>query len=409
MVLVVLDTVRADHTSLCGYSRPTTPTLEALAERGSCTCGAVSPGAWTLPSHASYFTGKPVLEHQADFAEGGGFRTSQLAAAIRPLDGRWPTLAEQLQRRGYQTFGVSANPVLSLGSGLQRGFDRFLSCRPGPKCPGSPMNRRVLGLLDEARTDRPLFLFVNYIDAHWNWSAVHAGVEWVPPTPAFGALESPALANQFLSGSLRGQHARSFLQRRRDLYDWGVFLADQSLGQLLGELERRGWFSAGYRLVVASDHGELLGEHGLLDHGRSLHEANNRVPVCIVDTRGPQTPLGSSVSALVVHDLVLGEPPGAYPIESVAFPRTDASGPAGNELWTAQWEGSVKTMQHGAVVESYDVDADPGELHPTTPASDRSGRQRVGELARQASELYRREGGTSPELLEDLRALGYVK
>jgi len=408
VVFVVLDTVRADHTSLCGYGRPTTPTLEALAEKGACTCQAVSPGAWTLPSHASYFTGAPVLEHEADFAQAGGVQAAwDQSVSIRPLDGRLPTLAERFRDKGYQTVALSANPVLAPDSGLQRGFEHFEACKT--KCRGSRLNERARRFFDR-RLDRhrPLFLFANYMDAHSEWGPIPNAVAWVPPTRALAPNE---LVAEFLRGELAPDQARAFLQRRTDLYDWGVHRADESLGQLLAALEMRGWFSDGYRLVVTSDHGELLGEHGLLDHGVSLHEENNRVPLCVVDTARVPPPFASRVSGLVVHDLLLGEPPGGHTIDSVAFPRTDLAErtPAGVELWTAHWEGSAKTVMHGEVVETYDLDADAGEAAPTTPPPENEGRRHVVAEAQRASRLFAREGATSEKLLEILRAVGYVE
>ena len=125
VIFVVLDTVRADRTSLCGYEHPTTPTLEKLVELGaSYACDSHAPSTWTLPSHASFFTGRELTEHLS--GAGGGTR-NMTWGSVTPLDDRWPTLAEEMTDRGYQTLFLSANPVVSERMGLTRGFDFAVS------------------------------------------------------------------------------------------------------------------------------------------------------------------------------------------------------------------------------------------------------------------------------------------
>src|SRR5262245_43250102 len=109
IVLVVLDTVRAGNVSGYGYGRPTSPELDSLAAEGALFLDATSPSTWSLPSHASLFTGVYPSSHGA---HGEHYY----------LDGRYPTLAQVLERRGYQTFCITANPWISDGLGLTRGF-----------------------------------------------------------------------------------------------------------------------------------------------------------------------------------------------------------------------------------------------------------------------------------------------
>ncbi len=117
VVFVVMDTVRADRTSLCGYRHPTTPMLEELVARGaSFACDSHSPSTWTLPSHASFFTGRDLDQHQA--GGGGGEQTMAWGTTVTPLSGRWPTLAEEMSARGYQTIVLSANPLVEERMGL---------------------------------------------------------------------------------------------------------------------------------------------------------------------------------------------------------------------------------------------------------------------------------------------------
>jgi arylsulfatase A-like enzyme len=123
VVFIVLNNVRADHLSLCGYERPTSPFLESLAKETAFTCAAQAPGSWTLPSHASYFTGLQVLEHGAHSLKSGERVSSNTSTLARPLALEHSTLAEKMRDQGYQTLMVSANPVLGDATGLSRGFD----------------------------------------------------------------------------------------------------------------------------------------------------------------------------------------------------------------------------------------------------------------------------------------------
>ncbi|MEC8423465.1 MAG: sulfatase-like hydrolase/transferase, partial [Myxococcota bacterium] len=122
VVLAVLDTVRADHVSDCGGSGQSTPVLsELVAAGGVLSCDAVAPGSWTLPSHASFFTGQPIEAHGAHFVPRDANNLLG-AMQVRPLQGA-RTLAEEFRARGYRTIALSGNPVIAESTGLVRGFD----------------------------------------------------------------------------------------------------------------------------------------------------------------------------------------------------------------------------------------------------------------------------------------------
>ena len=129
VVLVVLDMLRADRLSLCGATRPTTPNLSRLRDEGGAatSCRAYAPGTWTLPSHASFFTGEEVPVHGADSLLDPTDKesVSLWGDHVRPLGQGLPTLAERLGTAGYRTVLVSGNPIVSkwAATGLTRGFD----------------------------------------------------------------------------------------------------------------------------------------------------------------------------------------------------------------------------------------------------------------------------------------------
>ncbi len=293
LVFVVLDTVRADHLSACGYARPTSPTLERLVHAGaSLTCAAEAPGAWTLPSHASFFTGLPVSIHGSDRVPADATAEVHsesvdvfgMGERTRPLAEHFPTLAEQLSERGYQTAAVSANLVVSDTTGLLRGFDHRRAAG-AIQWRGDTLVAAVRDTLrDVERDGTPLFLFVNIIDAHQPFASVPSGLDWVEPQDAIfyhlGSDDDPFAG--FVSGRIQGE-ARADLQRRiTNGYDWGVHNADATLAGVLDTLDAHGWMDE-YRLVVTSDHGEFLGEHGLLDHGVYLYEPLTNVPLLVAE------------------------------------------------------------------------------------------------------------------------------
>lgn len=289
VILIVWDTVRRDNLSLYGYPRSNTPRLEALAPEAAVFDAAVAPSSWTLPTHGSLFTGRHPYELSADWEE--------------PLDGTFPTLAERFRANGYATGGFSANyDYVAIGSGLERGFIRF---RAQPGRPGAFVTSTALGrmLIDRWTTglrldrrwawrkyapmvndeflswvdgvgDRPIFAFLNYWDAHAPYQ-IHEGlVSGEPPEPP-------------------GIDFASDEETRRDIdgYDSAIGLMDRSVAELLGEIERRGRLDRTI-VVVVSDHGEHLWDHGLTSHANSLYAQLIRVPLVMV---GPGVPGGRRI------------------------------------------------------------------------------------------------------------------
>jgi arylsulfatase A-like enzyme len=282
VLLIILDTVRASALSLYGYERETTPQLDAFSQGGTVFEMAVAPAPWTLPSHATLFTGRYPAWLRIDF------RTS--------LEAGPPTLAEILARRGYYTVGMVANTgFVSWESGLARGFLEYhdypvnaeqvlRSSLPGSatiaerffgrkshvagrqkvseqiQVPPKPthylmdaedLTDRFLSWHASRDAKRPYFAFLNYFDAHFPYE---------PPD------------------SLR--RAFSASPKPRDLYDAEIRYMDGELGRLFGALRDKGELSNTI-VIVTSDHGEHFGERGLRLHGNSLYSAVVRVPLSI--------------------------------------------------------------------------------------------------------------------------------
>jgi arylsulfatase A-like enzyme len=310
VLLITLDTVRAQSMSLYGYSRMTTPNLERLAKNGVLFERAISAASWTLPSHASLFTGRFPHELSAD--------------RKTPLDGKYPTLAQVMSAQGYLTAGFVANlEYCTSESGLGQGFidyddydvssgnltlawslGNFLSQRPkvrqltgdwntlGRK-PASQVNAQFLNWLDR-NSGRPFFAFLNYFDAH---------SPYYPPAPfdqRFGPTtprDSP-LAEKWI-------HAKdvpaAVLQAEMNAYDGSIAYVDQQVGLLFDELGRRRLLENSL-VIIASDHGEEFGEHDVFSHGQSLYLPSLHVPL-LIQFPG-HVPSGKSVSrAVSLHDV----------------------------------------------------------------------------------------------------------
>ncbi len=316
-VFVILDTVRADHLSACGYTRPTTPVLDQLVSDGaSMSCTAVAPGSWTLPSHASFFTGLEVVEHGAHALahqpEENTPEGERKLGPARALPTDLPTLAEL-----RPAVLVSANPVLGPSSGLDRGFrSTTLATRFATHYGSKLVNAVDTALRDEVR-DGDL-LVINIADAHQPWKGVPDGVGWVGPQDALSY--SPKDPSSLWRRVHLGAEEPAALSRIVDLYDYALWKADRSLGQIIDAVATRGFTMD--RLVVTSDHGEHLGEHQLLGHGHYLNDENQIVPLLVKDhvaTEQPVLPEGF-ISATLAHDLVRGLPLEDRPVRAAAWP-----------------------------------------------------------------------------------------
>jgi arylsulfatase A-like enzyme len=306
IILITLDTVRADHLSLYGYPRPTTPRIDQWARHGVVFENAIASSSWTLPSHASIFTGLLPHQHGADWA--------------KPLDPSWWTLAEVLSLRGYETAGFTANLGngwigLGMGNGFELYDDDSTSVRHNLKSlllgnrvlqpfyekyvlpdtfdrrDARQINRDVLRWFHH-RSPRPYYLFINYFDVH---------EPYVAPThfPSRLGHVSPWVVGRIEAVmDEENNHLRLPAEDTKSLiaaYDNCLAFLDESVGNLLDSLSRLpGWEDT--IVIITSDHGEGFGEHGTYSHASNLHREVLHVPLVIF---GPKIPLGVRISRLV--------------------------------------------------------------------------------------------------------------
>jgi arylsulfatase A-like enzyme len=275
VVLIVIDTVRADRLSCYGYERPTTPHIDALCERGVRFANAFSTSSWTLPAHASLFTGLFPIEHGA---------TQERTR----LEGGPSTLAEILGAHGYATFAASDNPLVGSRTGLDRGFDAFVETWRGKRGlrhpePARHANlRAVMEFVDALEPGRPFFAFVNYIEGHGPYA---------PPEPHRSRFLAPGTSPELVRSALRRDAVGYYLDADsipaaelavlNDLYDGEVARVDALVGALVDALEESGRLRDTL-LVITSDHGENIGDHGHFRHVFSLYGTTVRIPLIAV-------------------------------------------------------------------------------------------------------------------------------
>jgi arylsulfatase len=249
LLLYVVDALRPDHLSLHGYARPTSPRLDALAQRASVFENAYSNGPDTMSAIPALFTSLLPVEG--------------LSELRHPGHPRRRTLAEVLDKRRYTTAAFQTNFTLRASLGFDRGFFRYelLVDESGPRKLGrvtaTALHDQVIPYAT-AQRKRPFFLYVQSLDVH---------NPYAPPPPFLGRW-----SNDTSRDPVSDLHP--------DRYDEAIAYADHELGRLLDALAESGVADSTV-IVVTADHGEALGEGGRILHGRSLHEEQVRIPLLV--------------------------------------------------------------------------------------------------------------------------------
>ena len=386
--MITIDTLRADALGSYGHTAAVTPRLDALAAAGVRFTAAHAHNVTTLASHANILTGRYPVDHGV--RDNAGFR---LPASL-------PTLATLLHDRGYRTGAfVSAFP-LDGRFGLSRGFDeyddRFVGSAPRPALleqerPGTETVARAVAWL-QARRDTPAFCWVHLYEPHY---------PYVPPEP---------LASRF----------------RGAPYDGEVAAADAALAPLLDPLLSAGRASDTL-VVVTSDHGESLGEHGEATHGIFAYEATLRVPLILyapgsLDPRVVDRPVRHvDILPTVLDALGVPAPPGLRGVSLLPLARGAASSDessyfeALSGMLNRGWAPLTGVIRGGGkfidlpIPELYDLAADPAEqrnLADTEPQRRETLRRALAPFA--AAAPVTRSVPESADARERLRSLGYV-
>ena len=268
IILITLDTMRADHLGCYGYDRPTSPNIDEFASNATLYTRALSSAPWTLPTHASLFTGLNPFEH--------GSHTYMKARRLRmnPLDEEHLTLAEVFENEGYATGAFVTNTgFLTERWQLDQGFQTYAVGRV--RAPA--LNELAFEWLEEHGA-KSFFLFLNYMDTHRPYNASqHA------PFLKTAAVEDNGQAVQALySRVMPAQEPvpEDLVRKVKDQYDTAVWVLDQGIGALVDTLKARGLYDR-TMIVLTSDHGEFFGEHHLVEHSKDIYQEVIMIPLVI--------------------------------------------------------------------------------------------------------------------------------
>lgn len=422
LVLVSFDTTRPDALGAYGSTGGHTPTIDALAREGTVFENVVAPMGATFPSHASMLTGLNPRQH--------GVRANH-----DRLPGSVSTLTERLADAGYDTAAfVSFGSMLSRG-GLHQGFavssDEATGRSTGGIRDGEEVTRMAVEWLARNRA-APFFLFLHYFEAHAPYRRTPYADQQLADYD--GPLAGGADVKLFYSLGKKTPWTSENRRAMRVLYDGEVRELDRLVAPVLTALEERGLVNDTI-VVLTADHGQALGENGVVGHGLSLQETVLRVPLIVRDpraTRAPERVLGRV--GLVDLTPTLLELAGLPPMDAVdgrslagalrGEPLSDRLYYAemNEPLWdkdpteirrrdVAVYEGDLKAVHHRKGTRSYDLGDDPLAARPLSDEA-RSGR--VAELEALAAGYHAKSADHSgrvrdPAVADELRALGYLE
>ena len=435
VVLIVVDTLRADHLSCYGYTAIHTPHIDRLAGDGIRYANTFSQASWTRPSIATILSGLYPSSH-------GAIHKADI------LPDRVDTLAENLQRFGYRTVGFADNANISQAFNFQQGFDEyhylapsffFLADEPAAQLalysglrlirerflshwvdvhhyyqPAEVVTGEVTSWLAAGAERQPFFLFVHYMDAHDPYM-VHP----------FNGEGYARVANP--------NPPAAVAERYRQLYDGEIEYLDEHLGALLDVLRTRNLYDRSVVMLTA-DHGEEFQEHGGWWHGTTLYDEQIHVPLLV-------KPPGTSVAGRVIQELatsldiaptvlaaaqapipaafqghVLPLDDGQPPVRESVFSEEDLEGNVLQAVRTKEWKLMTANSDNprGLPPEAlFDVVRDPGEMsnvRTTQPAAAETLRAELGRssIEARAHAGASEQGGNDAATQERLRALGYV-
>ncbi|MFN0242072.1 MAG: sulfatase [Planctomycetota bacterium] len=379
VLIVSVDTLRADHLSCYGHTRATSPNIDALAARGVLFERALSTAPWTLPSYGTLFSGMEVAKHKAGViaereSAWGKDEAVPTKVATQGLRADVRTLAERLVRARYRTAGFYSNTFLNPNSGLDRGFETYVYYQYNA---ASGVDLAQQWVDDHAR--EPWFVFLHLMDPH---------APYAPPAPydqQFAGRSVETLESYPPdTGALRQTPpSAEFKKQLIDLYDGEIAFTDAQIGRFLDHLAEIGELDDTL-VVFHSDHGEEFWEHGGFEHGHDLHDEVLHVPL-ILALPGKLAP-GARVAARVstadilptVLELLGVESSGALDGRSL-LPLVGARDAAPRDLvsesilWgkterKARFAGDLKLIAMGASDDRlFDLAQDPGERQDLAP------------------------------------------
>jgi|SRR5579871_21221 len=453
VLLIVLDTVRADHLSIDGYTRHTTPHLEQLARDAVVYTNAESPSDFTLTSHASLFTGVYPSWH-------GAYCQPPDAAYGRELNEHLPVLAELLHGQKYSTFAVAANLYLRSEFGLERGFQTFEIPRPVPLLTEEnwyflrrPARRALTVGFDTSQFDRlntlgedidryffsimdrkggsgaPFFAFLNFMDAHF---------PYVPPPPYSNAF--PGKDRFLTTDDLDAEGERitegdpipaNYQPHAISQYDGGIAYEDAEVGRIVDWLKQHNLYDS-TMIVVTTDHGESFGERSHVGHANSPYQNLLHVgllvkypnsartgvearPVSLIDVAPTVLDIAGVVRPAGMQGVSLLQLPKTRELFSETFPCAVSQSPECPRGCAARavysWPYKFITSTNGKR-QLYDIQADPEETRDLSQTRAAVAQQLNADLhawMKTFPAQGQQKVKLDPESLQRLKSLGYVQ
>jgi arylsulfatase A-like enzyme len=269
---LVVDTLRADHTTIHGYSRPTTSALERFGQEAYVFEDVISPSSWTLPAVGSLMTSLYPSVHGLEGRSGKNTVLELRSGAL--------TIAEHMRDSGYRTVAIITNPWVGPESGLLRGFEEVVM---GSWKDAAFVHRVAKSKL--AQSDpRPLFLYMHYMDVHGPFNAPDLGPGVLGALPEIYVREMTTGEIESVPDYLRKEGVTN-LGVYVDAYDRGIYLWDVEFGDWIDWLKKQGIFEHAI-ISLISDHGEEFLEHGGWNHGETLYQEQIHVPWLVRTPKG---------------------------------------------------------------------------------------------------------------------------
>ncbi|MGE5357825.1 MAG: sulfatase [Bacteroidales bacterium] len=426
IILITVDSLRADALGVYGYGKPTSPHLDAFAREAVVITDAVAQAPYTKPSIASLMTGVFPGTHKtytsSKPAETIMKRGGHVKGAFELTDAlpkELPTLAEAMTAAGYRTVGLSTNPFLISDFGYDRGFSEFEFFSSGETyARATPVLERALQVLKAPRS-RPVFIWIHLMDTH---------NPYLPSEP-YRSMFRPATPPRLIPEAAIDPAAR--LENSRDVnvyrarYDACVREVDDRLGRFFEELRAAGvWGHAA--VVVTADHGEEFFEHSRMGHNTDLFDEQLRIPL-IAKLPGVRPGRLSMVAQLVdlfptlIH-LAGGTIPSSHgadllaaiaqhePVEGAGFSELPGRG-----LWAVRTQSWKLISGMPGTGKLYDLQRDARETRNVMADRSNDARQLQQALSamistelRDARRVSHREVQVDPKVVDQLRALGYL-
>lgn len=412
VIVILLDTLRADHLGYHGYQRATSPNLDRFAAENRAFKYAVTAAPWTPPSVATIFTGLYPSSH--------GWmppnNRNKVADKNWSLNPALLTLAEILDAQGYATAAISPNPWITPEFGYDQGFKSFRLKSRAPAADITKIAKEELAKLKDG--DNPFFLYIHYLDPHDPYKPpAPYNTEFTGPVPGTRAYDEKMTADI-------------------NLYDGEIKYLDASLGDLFGYLKQEGLYDS-TAIIVVADHGEQFKERGDTGHGHQLFNEEVNVPLIVKSADGSVkgtieetvgtidvfptvleltgiTPAQNIPGVSLLHPEKLKNREGVFSEIAKRYQQRAFVTPAGRKLIVRQEKGALPG-DPSEVVGLYDRTADYLE---TAPVDDQVAQENImRELSRTYQLAYddrvaptdTMKGRLKDSTVEQLKSLGYLQ